>query len=124
MEQDIFYVHEKILSKSLTISHVPAQEQVVEILTKSLAKAPLSLLKDKLKVLNVRNLREKRRSLEGTKFIVFSLQFKAQDFFTVNIVFHEHTKHIKVDCDSIRKAYHIHVISLPHILTSTYNFSL
>ena len=37
---------------------------------------------------------------------------------TANPVFHESTKHIEVDCHSIREALDTRVISLPHISTN------
>lgn len=51
-ELDIFFVHEKVLKKSLVVTYVPASDQVVDILTKRLTKAHFIPLRDKLRVLN------------------------------------------------------------------------
>ena len=34
---------------------------------------------------------------------------------TTNPIYHEHTKHIEVNCHSISEAFQAHVITLPHI---------
>lgn len=50
MELDLFFVREKVLSKSLIVCHVPAEAQLADILTKPLAKAAFCSLRDKLNV--------------------------------------------------------------------------
>lgn len=50
MELDIFFVREKVLNKSLIVSDVPAEAQIADILTKSLAKPAFRSLRDKLRV--------------------------------------------------------------------------
>lgn len=52
MELDIFFVREKVISKSLEICHIPAQDQWADILTKPLSSARFSILRDKLKVVD------------------------------------------------------------------------
>ena len=52
MELDIFFVREKVLNKSLIVEHVPAQFQIADILTKSLARPQFCFLRDKLRVSN------------------------------------------------------------------------
>lgn len=49
MELDLFFVREKVLSKSLVVCHVPTEAQIADILTKPLAKTPFCMLRDKLK---------------------------------------------------------------------------
>ncbi|KAK2373624.1 putative mitochondrial protein [Trifolium repens] len=50
MELDIFFVREKVLNRSLIVSHVPAQDQWADVLTKPLSAAKFCALRDKLRV--------------------------------------------------------------------------
>ena len=50
MEIDVFFVHEKVLSKQLQIFHIPALDQWAGILTKPLSSARFTFLKSKLTV--------------------------------------------------------------------------
>lgn len=50
MELDIFFLREKVLNKSLTVSHVPAHEQWTDILTKPLSANRFLQLRDKLRI--------------------------------------------------------------------------
>lgn len=52
MELDIFFVREKVLSKNLTITHVPSFAQVADIFTKALSPLRFTTLRDILKVVD------------------------------------------------------------------------
>lgn len=56
MELDIFFVREKVLGHSLVVEHVPAHEQIADILTKPLSKLRFTFLRDKLRVFSCNNL--------------------------------------------------------------------
>ncbi|KAK2420319.1 putative mitochondrial protein [Trifolium repens] len=56
MELDIFFVREKVLSKSLVVSHVPAQDQWADIFTKPLSAIKFSALRDKLRIFDKQTL--------------------------------------------------------------------
>ena len=58
MELDIFFAREKVLNKSLTVAHVPAQDQWADALTKPLSALKFLPLRDKLRVVNKRQLLE------------------------------------------------------------------
>ena len=52
MELDIFFVREKVINKSLIITHVPSLDQVADIFTKPLSTTRFETLRDNLKVVD------------------------------------------------------------------------
>lgn len=52
MELDIFFLREKVLNKSLIVQHLPAQDQVADLLTKPLSANRFLALKEKLRVVD------------------------------------------------------------------------
>nr|KYP50032.1 Retrovirus-related Pol polyprotein from transposon TNT 1-94 [Cajanus cajan] len=52
MELDIFFVREKVLNKSLNVSHIPAQHQFADVLTKALSPKRFLLLRSNLNVVD------------------------------------------------------------------------
>ncbi|PNY08950.1 CHD3-type chromatin-remodeling factor pickle-like protein [Trifolium pratense] len=56
LEIDIFFVREKVLSKSLVVSHVPAQDQWADVLTRPLSAIRSSTLHDKFRVFDKQSL--------------------------------------------------------------------
>jgi histone deacetylase 1/2 len=57
MELDVFFVREKGINKSLVVTHIPAQDQWVDILTKLLSTARFLQLRDKLRVFDTLSLK-------------------------------------------------------------------
>lgn len=53
IELDIHFVREKIASNSLIVKHVPASQQLADILIKPLGTSSFQLLRNKLKVKNL-----------------------------------------------------------------------
>lgn len=52
MELDIHFVREKVVSKALSIVHVPASEQIADVFTKLVSSLQFPVLRDKLNVCN------------------------------------------------------------------------
>lgn len=50
MELDIFFVREKVLNRSLAVTHVPAQDQIADVFTKPLSSTRFVYL-DKLRII-------------------------------------------------------------------------
>ena len=50
MEIDVFFVREKVLTKQLSVLHIPSLDQWADVLTKSLSSARFQVLRDKLNV--------------------------------------------------------------------------
>lgn len=65
MELDIFFVREKVLSKSLVVAHVPAQDQWADALTKPLSAAKFIPLCAKLRVFNKSDLTRPQPASKG-----------------------------------------------------------
>lgn len=52
MELDIFFLREKVINKSLIVNHLPAQDQIADLLTKPLSSLRFLTLRDKLRVVD------------------------------------------------------------------------
>lgn len=56
MELDIFFLREKVISKSLIVQHLPAEDQIADLLTKPLSALRFLALRDKLRVVDKASL--------------------------------------------------------------------
>ena len=50
IELDLYFVREKVLKKDIDIRHVPANEQVADVLTKAISNGQFNQMRNKLKV--------------------------------------------------------------------------
>jgi histone deacetylase 1/2 len=57
MELDIFFVREKVINKSLIVTHIPAQDQWADVLTKPLSTPRFLHHRDKLRVFDTLSLK-------------------------------------------------------------------
>ncbi|XP_014633436.1 CSC1-like protein At1g69450 [Glycine soja] len=78
MELELFFVREKVMEKSLQVIHVPAIDQYVDILTKSLSPSNFTIFKDKLRVVD--------KTLEARAvFVFFKSRFGAASAFHLQL---------------------------------------
>ena len=52
IEIDLYFVRDKVLQRQITVSHVPAQHQLADCLTKPISNSTFPLLRDKLSVVS------------------------------------------------------------------------
>ena len=52
IEIDLYFVRDKVLQKQLTVSHIPAQHQLADCLTKPISNSTFSFIRDKLSVVS------------------------------------------------------------------------
>lgn len=53
MELDLHFVREKVQEKFLRVQHVPATEQLADILTKAISRPHFDTIRNKLKIISL-----------------------------------------------------------------------